>query len=134
MTRREFLSILKKLGIPALLLYPLYSFINTVQIRPPKEVRISKTIKMGEFVVEPKFIVFHAKEDLIAVSRKCTHLGCTLNYDAAQKKFICPCHQSQFDWNGKYISGPAKKNLPIFEVERLKDEEGIVVRIPRGSA
>ena len=133
MTRRDLLIALKKLSIPAILIYPLYSFINTVQKRPPKEVRIGKVIKPGKFVINTDFVVFNGEKGFWAVSRKCTHLGCTLNYEASQKEFICPCHQSRFDQDGKYISGPAKKNLQLFEVERIKDGEGIVVKIPRGT-
>ena len=36
-----------------------------------------------------------------AINAVCTHLGCVVPWNAAQNKFICPCHGSQYDKNGK---------------------------------
>ena len=36
----------------------------------------------------------------LAVYHRCTHLGCTVPWDPAAQKFICPCHNSQFDQQG----------------------------------
>ena len=52
----------------------------------------------------------------LAVSRKCTHLGCTVPWVEAEKKFICPCHSSVFDINGAIIQSPAPRPLDIFPV------------------
>lgn len=41
----------------------------------------------------------------------CPHLGCRYNYDAAENKFACPCHGSQFDHDGAHIAGPADRGL-----------------------
>lgn len=49
----------------------------------------------------------------------CTHLGCVPKYESSEKKFICPCHNGQFDQNGIAISGPVSKPLviPPFKIE-----------------
>ena len=47
------------------------------------------------------------------VSKVCTHQGCLLKLDKNNKKLICPCHNSQFDLNGKVTQGPARDNLPV---------------------
>jgi cytochrome b6-f complex iron-sulfur subunit len=49
----------------------------------------------------------------LALSRTCTHLGCTVPWVAAQNKFICPCHSSEFDIRGEVISPPAPRALDI---------------------
>ncbi len=41
----------------------------------------------------------------------CPHLGCFYLYNADQNKFQCPCHGSQYDYNGKHIKGPAARGL-----------------------
>ena len=52
----------------------------------------------------------------LALSTKCTHLGCTLPWVEKQQKFVCPCHASAFDIAGNVISAPAPRALDIFKV------------------
>ena len=50
-----------------------------------------------------------------AVSGVCTHLGCKLQPDDANRKLNCPCHQTAFSWSGKvlyYRLQAAPANLP----------------------
>jgi arsenite oxidase small subunit len=52
--------------------------------------------------------------DIVAYSTMCTHMGCPVSYDPAQKVFKCPCHFSMFDAEkgGQMICGQATENLP----------------------
>ena len=52
----------------------------------------------------------------LALSRKCTHLGCTVPWVATENKFVCPCHASAFDITGNVISPPAPRALDIYAV------------------
>jgi cytochrome b6-f complex iron-sulfur subunit len=52
----------------------------------------------------------------LAVYHRCTHLGCTVPWDAAAQKFICPCHNSQFDQQGAVENPPAPRPLDLFGV------------------
>jgi glycine/D-amino acid oxidase-like deaminating enzyme/nitrite reductase/ring-hydroxylating ferredoxin subunit len=45
------------------------------------------------------------------VSATCTHLGCTIKWNNAEKSWDCPCHGSRFSYEGKILNGPANKNL-----------------------
>ena len=47
----------------------------------------------------------------LALSRKCTHLGCAIAWDEEQKLFACPCHASTFAENGTVIKTPAPRPL-----------------------
>jgi cytochrome b6-f complex iron-sulfur subunit len=52
---------------------------------------------------------------ITAVSGVCTHLGCKLQLDDANRKLNCPCHQTAFSWSGKvlyYRLKAAPANLP----------------------
>jgi len=52
----------------------------------------------------------------LAVSRSCTHLGCTVPWRAEDRKFICPCHASTFDITGTVITPPAPRPLDLYRV------------------
>jgi len=52
----------------------------------------------------------------LAISRRCTHLGCTVPWHAEQMKFICPCHSSTFDIHGDVIEAPAARPLDLFRL------------------
>lgn len=130
MTRRELLIKIAKRVWWLLFLYPLYKFIGAHRFRPPREVRINRRLSSGEHLVEEDFVLFCTANGVYAVSRTCTHLGCTLNLLLEEGVFACPCHQSRFTLNGKVIKGPAQKDLPQFEVRPMESGEGYVVLLP----
>lgn len=49
---------------------------------------------------------------LHAVSLRCTHLGCLLRFNGAERSWDCPCHGSRFDVDGSVLEGPAVRPLP----------------------
>jgi len=46
-----------------------------------------------------------------AVSLRCTHLGCLLHFNDAERSWDCPCHGSRFDVDGDVLAGPAVQPL-----------------------
>ena len=68
----------------------------------------------------------------LALSRRCTHLGCTVPWDPEKKQFACPCHASVFDIRGEVIQSPAPRALDRFAVSiennRVKVDIGRPIR------
>jgi cytochrome b6-f complex iron-sulfur subunit len=59
----------------------------------------------------------------LALSRRCTHLGCALNWDEGRGIFICPCHGSSFDLAGEVLTPPATRSLDSYP---LRIENGVI--------
>ncbi|HZV77575.1 MAG TPA: ubiquinol-cytochrome c reductase iron-sulfur subunit [Candidatus Babeliales bacterium] len=53
-------------------------------------------------VVNMGFVVF---------SPICPHLGCYYGWSDAQNRFMCPCHGSQYTFDGTHVAGPAPRGL-----------------------
>lgn len=50
--------------------------------------------------------------ELHAVAARCSHRGCRLGFNDAERTWECPCHGSRFDVFGAVLQGPALKPLP----------------------
>jgi len=121
--KRRFFLLLTSLT----LIYPLLSFLGYKAPKKPKIIELQLDLKPGEFHVHPDFILFGDNHKPWAVSRKCTHLGCTIQFREQEQFFECPCHQSRFSNLGVVLHGPAKRNLPIFKVEKLEGQKTYLV-------
>ena len=64
-------------------------------------------------------ILFKTKDEKVyALSRICTHEGCSVDFDLAQNKLICPCHGATYEApDGNVISGPTQRNLKKINVK-----------------
>lgn len=99
-----------------LLFLPVFKFIDFRITPRPRLIKVSKLLRPGGFIMEAEFIIFDVLGVPVAVSRKCTHLGCRLNFNEQENLLICPCHQSRFTRQGKRVSGPARRDLPLYQV------------------
>jgi len=54
---------------------------------------------------------------LHTVSPICTHLGCHVAFNAAEKSWDCPCHGSRFGVDGNVLDGPASDPLEPIDTE-----------------
>ena len=66
----------------------------------------------------------HPAGELHALSPVCTHLGCLVNWNTAEKSWDCPCHGSRFDPSGQVLNGPAVANLEARDLPLTPAVEG----------
>jgi len=64
-------------------------------------------------IIHPKLFanVGAAALHLITPGRRCSHLGCRLTWNEAERSWDCPCHGSRFDDGGQVLDNPAKKGI-----------------------
>lgn len=70
---------------------------------------------VGGFAYSGNVIIFRTSDtSYSAISRICTHQGCTVNYSSSSKRLVCPCHGAQFSSTGSVLQGPASRSLTIY--------------------
>ncbi len=74
------------------------------------------------------YLVRLADGGFLALSSKCSHLGCTVPWNEKDRTFPCPCHASVFDMRGDVLSPPAPRALDLFPISI----EGGVVKVDTG--
>jgi menaquinol-cytochrome c reductase iron-sulfur subunit len=57
-----------------------------------------------------------SKDQFIAFSVHCTHMGCPVRWEAGSELFMCPCHGGVFYSDGTVASGPPPKPLVRLQV------------------
>ena len=131
--RREFLANAWKTGVVLIggagawttwdLLQPLPTsgFGGKVRTVPADSVPVGGVVE----VPQARAYLVNLDGELIAMSEKCTHLGCKVPYCASSNQFECPCHGSVFNRIGEYRAGPAPRGMDRYPIEI--DEAGIVI-------
>jgi cytochrome b6-f complex iron-sulfur subunit len=73
-----------------------------------------------------RFFLIRAHDGgFLAVYQRCTHLGCSVTWEADEGRFFCPCHASSFDIHGAVLNPPAPRALDTFSV-RIDGSQVIV--------
>lgn len=75
------------------------------------------------FKGDPTYIVMEGDETIAdyGLNAVCTHLGCVVPWKVSANKYVCPCHGSQYDSEGKVVRGPAPLSLALVHTEVSDD-------------
>ena len=132
--RRNFISIIFSLSLftwLAAVLYPVFKY-----LLPPKVQEVSvNNINIGEindfpinsskivrFGRNPVLVIRKDSGDFRALSAKCTHLDCNVQYKSDTKQIWCACHNGFYNLEGKNISGPPPKPLSQYIVNIIDEK------------
>jgi cytochrome b6-f complex iron-sulfur subunit len=122
--------------------YPVYRYLKSpvekeAQTAAVTEVTVKDAQKMPvgaamrvTFGIEPCLLIRSAQDKWVALSAKCTHLGCTVAYEADKKRIFCACHGGTYDpETGKNVSGPPPRPLKSFVIKDVNETAVVVSRI-----
>lgn len=86
-------------------------------------------LKVGQAMVVAgeDLLVARDERGFMALWQHCTHAGCLVEVNAAERTFDCPCHGSRFELDGQLRDGPAEEGLPHFALCR----QGGVLRVSK---
>jgi Rieske Fe-S protein len=81
--------------------------------------------------LEKDLLVVRQKQGkFLAVDIKCTHKGCDVGYDAENSCYLCPCHESRFEFDGTVRNGPAERPLQSYQTSFNDETEEVTIFIP----
>ncbi|ACK64838.1 cyclic nucleotide-binding protein [Rippkaea orientalis PCC 8801] len=74
---------------------------------------------------DPTYLVVQGDKTLAnyGINAVCTHLGCVVPWNASEGKFMCPCHGSQYNAEGKVVRGPAPLSLALAHANVTEDDK-----------
>jgi cytochrome b6-f complex iron-sulfur subunit len=84
----------------------------------------------GPGMERPVFVRRLSSGELVAVLASCTHRGC--QPEPVGDRLVCPCHGSEFAFDGTVLEGPAEQPLTRYPV--VIEGEDIAVLVGTGPA
>jgi len=127
-SRRRFLDYLLGTGLLlwlASVLYPVARFMippklaaaDVTSVEAAKVDELApNSFKIFRFGRKPAILVRQADGSYRALSARCTHLDCTVQYHPDTQQIWCACHNGRYDTDGRNISGPPPRPLERYEV------------------
>jgi len=73
---------------------------------------------------DPTYLIVSEDQQIASygLNAVCTHLACVVPWNASENKFICPCHGSQYNNEGKMVRGPAPLSLALVHADVNDDK------------
>jgi Rieske Fe-S protein len=138
-SRRRFLDSFLGASTVALagaILYPVLRFLSPPRVPEAAGNRVlaGKVSELGKegwkifpFGAEPGILIQTSPGEYRAFSATCTHLECTVQYEAPSKRIWCACHNGFYDLTGRNVAGPPPHPLPTYTVQ-VEGEDIFVTR------
>ncbi|MBL7994432.1 Rieske 2Fe-2S domain-containing protein [bacterium] len=82
--------------------------------------KILKEVAIGE-ITDSIIIVRKSDTDFLVYSSVCRHKKCNVKYKKERDLFVCPCHGSTYDINGKVIKGPSQGDIPKYKTKLINN-------------
>ena len=121
--RRQFLKV-AGMVVGALLAWP----VRWVKAKPLglKLDKVEKLKNIGGWTIlkikkKPVLLIRTSEDTVRALDPTCPHKKCQVQYHGNSRQIVCPCHQSRFNPDGKYMDGPAKKDLATYKADLRKN-------------
>ncbi len=138
MQRRGFVNWFLGLSGTALLgsvFYPVWRFMNPpdvpeastnrVEAGPTNDPElIENGFKILEFGTLPVILIRAADDDFRAFAGTCTHLDCIVEFQSAEQRIWCNCHNGEYNLQGEVVAGPPPRHLEHFEVDLVDNGVG----------
>ncbi|XP_059288521.1 cytochrome b6-f complex iron-sulfur subunit, chloroplastic-like [Lycium ferocissimum] len=90
----------------------------------------TRTLTQGlKGLIHPTYLVVENDGTIATygINAVCSHLGCVVPWNTAENKFICPCHGSQYNSQGRVVRGPAPLSLALAHADV---DDGKAVFVP----
>ena len=122
-TRRAFCADLLLTSTGLVLAAPTVSKIVAAQdsmvVYPPRKIEGAETLLSGSCLYfnyptrsDPAVLLRSNEGEYRAYSRRCSHAGCSVEFDAPRRCLKCPCHHGAFDARlGQVMFGPPRRPL-----------------------
>ncbi|NNF08668.1 MAG: Rieske 2Fe-2S domain-containing protein [Acidimicrobiia bacterium] len=123
--RREFLSAGWKVGVGLLAAAGVWTSWDLLKVRlgagfaarvktvAPDAVPANTVLE----IPEARAYLTKIGDEVVALSEKCTHLGCRVPFCDSSGRFECPCHGTVFNRAGDHLAGPAPRGMDFYKVE-----------------
>ena len=133
-SRRHFLDYLLGTGVFLWLgsvVFPIFRYlIPPEQTGPDVQSIMAATVdelapnsyKIFRFGPKPAILIRVSDGSFRALSARCTHLDCTVQFKEDTGQVWCACHNGIFDLEGRNVSGPPPRPLERFEVVITDDK------------
>ncbi len=132
--RRRFLSWVTKGALAAAVVAAIGQMVRFLSFQPPNST--STVVPLGPpdtyrrgslvYVAEARVYLGRDRGGLYALDAVCPHLGCLVE-QGEDDGFICPCHDSRFDAEGKLLTGPATQPMRYLHLWLDQDEGQLFV-------
>jgi cytochrome b6-f complex iron-sulfur subunit len=144
MNRRSVLDVLLGVGVVGWLgsvIFPIVRYLKPlgvqtqngpVKLNGEEQAKLAKERSVIVRAGPTRIVVFEdPSQKLHALSAKCTHEGCTVQYVPGDSVIWCACHNGRFDLDGRVLAGPPPRPLEKYTCTRETDG-AVVVQLSHG--